>query len=79
MIHAIGGGKEENMSLFMIRALCLVLFISIMSCYKLLLQWASQTFGFIGIIVTALVVIGLALLFVNRSDRTRKAQIDRGW
>jgi peptidoglycan/LPS O-acetylase OafA/YrhL len=66
------GQREENMSPFMIRALCVVLFISIMSCYKFLLQWANQTFGWIGIIVTALIVIGLALLFVDRSDRTKR-------
>jgi uncharacterized membrane-anchored protein len=73
------GQREENMSLFMIRALCVVLFISIMFCYKFLLQWAGQTFGLIGIILTALIVIGLALLIVNRSDRTRKMQSGRGW
>jgi hypothetical protein len=67
------------MSPFMIRALCVVLFISIMSGYKLLLQWADRTFGWIGIIVTALIVIGLALLFVNRNDRSRKVQSGRGW
>jgi hypothetical protein len=58
------------MSPFITRTLCVVLFIAIMTPYILLLRWSQENFGLLGVAVTAVLFIGLALLLVNRMERT---------
>jgi hypothetical protein len=53
---------------FIMRILCVVIFITIMTPYVLLLRWSQENFGFMGVAVTAALCIGLALLLVSRME-----------
>jgi hypothetical protein len=54
---------------FVMRTLCVVIFIAIMTPYVLLLRWSQENFGLLGVGVTAALVIGPALLLVKLLER----------
>jgi len=61
---------------FIMRTLCVVIFIAIMTPYVLLVRWSQENFGLLGIGATAALFIGPALLLANRMERTSN---DPGW
>jgi hypothetical protein len=58
------------MSPFTIRALCVVLFIAVMTGYTSLLRWSLAHYGYLGVAITAGVCIGVGLLICNRTEPT---------
>ena len=56
------------MSLFIMRTLCVVIFIAIMTPYIMLLRWSQENFGLLGVGVTTAPFVGSELLLVNRLE-----------
>jgi hypothetical protein len=53
---------------FIMRTLCVVIFIAIMTPYVLLVRWSQENFGLLGVAVIAALVIGLGMLLVRRIE-----------
>jgi hypothetical protein len=62
------GGSVVVMSPFIIRTLCVVLFITIMTGYVLLLKWSLAHYGLLGVAIAGGLCIGVGFLIFNRTE-----------